>query len=71
MLTKIIYTKISNNYMNGKGLLELLRVFLDCSQSLIFSYPRQDQALTDMDDGHLGFLCTEGAGVGFFFKLSG
>ena len=31
MLTKIIYTKISNNYMNGKGLLELLRVFLDCS----------------------------------------
>ena len=33
MLTKIIYTKSSNNYMNGKGLFQLLRVFLDCSQS--------------------------------------
>ena len=36
--------------MNGKGLFQLLRVFLD-------------QALTGMDS-HLDFLCTEG--MGFF-----
>ena len=28
-----------------------------------FPYDRQDQALTGTD-GHLGFICTQGAGVG-------
>ena len=39
--------------------------FLECSQSPIFSYDRQDRALTGTGD-HLGLICPEGDGVGVY-----
>ena len=40
-------------------------LILDCSQSPIFSYDRQNRALTGTS-GHLGFIYTDGTGVGVY-----